>query len=107
MRVAIHTLGTRGDVQPYLALALGLKAAGHDVMIAAPTQYEAFIGTRGVAFAHLPGEFLELMNTPEAKAAMAGSAGFAAGFKMMKQFKPIGRKQLTAEWQAAQHFRPS
>ena len=25
---------------------------------------------------------------------------------MMKQFKPIGRKQLTAEWQAAQHFRP-
>jgi UDP:flavonoid glycosyltransferase YjiC (YdhE family) len=106
MRVAIHTLGTRGDVQPYLALALGLKADGHDVMIAAPTQYEAFIRTRSITFAHLPGEFLELMNSPEAKAAMARSAGFAAGFKMMKQFKPIARKQLTAEWQAAQHFRP-
>jgi UDP:flavonoid glycosyltransferase YjiC (YdhE family) len=106
MRVAIHTLGTRGDVQPYVALALGLRAAGHKVMIAAPTQYEAFIGTRGITFAHLPGEFLELMDSPAAKAAMAGSAGFAAGFRMMKQFKPIGRKQLTAEWQAAQHFRP-
>ena len=61
MRVAIHTLGTRGDVQPYLALALGLKAAGHEVLIAAPTQFEAFVGTRGIAFAHLPGEFLALM----------------------------------------------
>lgn len=29
MKVAIHTLGTRGDIQPYLALALGLEAAGH------------------------------------------------------------------------------
>jgi hypothetical protein len=37
MRVAIHTLGTRGDVQPYVALALGLKAAGHEVLIAAPS----------------------------------------------------------------------
>lgn len=106
MRVAIHTLGTRGDVQPYLALALGLRAQGHDVLIAAPSQFEAFVGTRGIAFAPLPGEFLALMETPEAKAAMAGRGGFAAGFKMMKQFKPIGRKQLTAEWAAAERFRP-
>jgi sterol 3beta-glucosyltransferase len=106
MRVAIHTLGTRGDVQPYLALALGLKAEGHDVIIAAPSQFESFVAARGIGFAHLPGEFLALMETPEAKAAMAGSGGFAAGFKMMKQFKPIGRKQLTAEWMAAQQFHP-
>jgi sterol 3beta-glucosyltransferase len=51
-------------VQPYLALALGLKEAGHEGLIAAPSQFEAFVGTRGVAFAHLPGEFLELMETP-------------------------------------------
>ena len=53
-------MGTRGDVQPYLALACGLKSAGHDVLIAAPSQFEAFVGTRGIAFAHLPGEFLAL-----------------------------------------------
>lgn len=106
MRVSIHTLGTRGDVQPYLALALGLRARGHEVQIAAPSQYETFIGNYGIAFAHLPGEFLDLMESPEAKAAMSGSAGFAAGFKMIKQFKPIGRKQLSAEWAAAKRFQP-
>lgn len=106
MRIAIHTLGTRGDVQPYLALALGLKSRGHDVLVAAPSQFEAFIGTRGIAFAHLPGEFLELLELPEAKAAIAGSAGFAAGFKLIKYFKPIGRRQLAAEWEAAKRFEP-
>lgn len=106
MRVSIHTLGTRGDVQPYLALALGLRARGHEVQIAAPSQYEAFVGNYGIAFAHLPGEFLELMDSPEAKAAMSGGSGFAAGFKMIKQFKPIGKKQLSTEWAAAKRFQP-
>lgn len=106
MRLAIHTLGTRGDVQPYLALALGLKAAGHEVLLAAPSQFEAFIGARGIEFAHLPGEFLALMETPEAKDAMSGSGGFTAGFKLIKHFKPIGRKELTLEWTAARAFRP-
>jgi UDP:flavonoid glycosyltransferase YjiC (YdhE family) len=106
VRVAIHTLGTRGDVQPYLALALGLKAAGHEVLIAAPTQFEAFVGTRGIRFAHLPSEFLDLMDSPEGKAAMSGSGGFAAGFKLIKHFKPIGRKELTLEWAAAKAFAP-
>jgi UDP:flavonoid glycosyltransferase YjiC (YdhE family) len=106
MRVAIHTLGTRGDIQPYVALALGLKERGHEVLIAAPSQFEAFIGTRGISFAHLPGEFLALMETPEAKAAMSGSGGFAAGFKLIKHFKPIGRRELSLEWAAAKQFKP-
>ncbi|MEN6522911.1 MAG: glycosyltransferase, partial [Anaerolineaceae bacterium] len=29
MRIIIPTIGTRGDVQPYIALAIGLKRAGH------------------------------------------------------------------------------
>ena len=57
-------------------------------------------------FAHLPGEFLTLMETPEFKATLAGSAGFTAGFKMLKQFRPIARRQLTAEWKAAERFKP-
>ena len=106
MRVAIHTLGTRGDVQPFLALALGLLARGHDVLLVAPAQFERFITDRGVGFSPLPGAFLDLMETPEAKAAMAGSSGFAAGLKLVEKFKPIGRQLLEAEWAAARRFAP-
>jgi sterol 3beta-glucosyltransferase len=106
MKVAIHTLGTRGDIQPYLALAIGLRTAGHDVLIAAPSQFEAFVGQHGIGFAHLPGEFLTLMDTPEFKQALAGSTGFGAGLHMLKRFRPIARRQLTAEWKAAERFEP-
>jgi sterol 3beta-glucosyltransferase len=38
-RIAVSTLGTRGDVQPYVALARGLIDRGHSVQIAAPEQF--------------------------------------------------------------------
>lgn len=33
MKIAICTVGSTGDIQPYLALALALRAAGHDVRV--------------------------------------------------------------------------
>lgn len=42
--------GSRGDVQPGIALALGLKAAGHRVRLAAPPTFERQILDRGLDF---------------------------------------------------------
>ena len=106
MRVAIETLGTRGDVQPYIALALGLRNSGHDVQLAAPVQFSDMVRERGIAFAPLPGEFLELMDTPEGKAAIAGGRGFSAGFKLLKHVRPMMRGLLDAEWAAVRAFAP-
>ena len=33
MKVLIMTLGTRGDVQPFVALAQALDAAGHEAVL--------------------------------------------------------------------------
>jgi sterol 3beta-glucosyltransferase len=106
MRVAIETLGTRGDVQPYVALAKGLIQQGHDVQLAAPSQFEGFAGEHGVPFAALPGEFLELLNSDEGKAAIAGGKGFSAGFKLLKHVRPMMRRLLEDEWQAVRSYRP-
>jgi sterol 3beta-glucosyltransferase len=48
MKIAILTVGSRGDIEPYLALATGLERAGHEVTIAAPAQYAGWIGSFGV-----------------------------------------------------------
>lgn len=106
MRVAIQTLGTRGDVQPYVALALELIRRGHEVQIAAPVQFETMIRGRGIAFGALPGQFLALMDTPEGKAAIAGGRGFSAGFKLLKHVRPLMRDLLDAEWAAVKAFAP-
>jgi len=52
MRVLFAPHGTRGDVQPLLALALGLRGRGHDVSFLVPDNFVAWI--RGYGFACEP-----------------------------------------------------
>ena len=42
------TIGSRGDVQPYIALALGLKAHGHRVTIVTHAEYKEWIEGWGI-----------------------------------------------------------
>lgn len=106
MRFAIETLGTRGDVQPYIALAMGLMARGHEVQLAAPVQFADMAAEHGIPFAGLPGEFLALLDTPEGKAAVAGGKGFSAGFKLLKHWRPLMMRLLEEEWRAVRSFQP-
>lgn len=56
MRVALVTYGTRGDVQPFVALGLALRARGHDVVVAAPRNHVAFIARAGLTAVPLSGD---------------------------------------------------
>lgn len=65
MKIGIYTYGTRGDVQPYIALALGLINNSHSVIIAAPSDFKNFVEGFGINFHPLYGKAEELMNSPE------------------------------------------
>src|ERR1700712_6023897 len=65
MNIGIFTYGTRGDVQPYVALALGLIDKGHQVTIAAPENFKDFVEGFGIVFHPLYGNAEEMMNAPE------------------------------------------
>jgi sterol 3beta-glucosyltransferase len=106
LRISIHTLGTRGDIQPYVALGLGLKARGHEVRLTAPLQFQAMAKSYGLDFAGLPGEFLDLIATPEGKAALAKGKGFSGGLRLLKHIRPLMRDVLDGEWQSAREFAP-
>ena len=54
MRLTIVTAGSRGDAQPYVALGLGLREAGHEVKIAGDPEFEALATKHGLEFAALP-----------------------------------------------------
>lgn len=107
MRVSIHTLGTRGDVQPFVSLALQLRSRGHDVQIAAPAQFDAFVRGHGIGFAPMPSEFLDLLNTPEASDAIGKGKGFSAGFKLLKKVRPMMRRLMDEELAADRAFAPN
>lgn len=42
------TIGSRGDVQPYIALGLGLKEQGHTVTIVTHAEYKEWIEGWGI-----------------------------------------------------------
>ena len=68
MRLTILTLGSRGDVQPYIALGLGLKAAGHTVCVATSNCYKKFVLSYGLNFASIAVDILGLLSTEEGQA---------------------------------------
>ena len=41
MKIAILTIGTLGDVRPYVALGAGLRRAGYEVTLATGTGFAA------------------------------------------------------------------
>ena len=49
-RIVITTFGSLGDLHPYLALALGLKARGHRVTIATSPFYQPKVESEGIGF---------------------------------------------------------
>jgi len=50
MKITMTLGGSRGDVQPCVALGIGLKAAGHEVCLAAPETFETLILGNGLDF---------------------------------------------------------
>lgn len=60
MHIPLLTYGSRGDVQPFLALAVGLQKAGHTVILAAPGRFADFVTSHGVPFAALAGDPSEI-----------------------------------------------
>lgn len=73
MNITILTAGTRGDVQPYVALGLGLKKHGHSVRIATYESFRSFVVDHGLGFAPLIGDpFAELKSKSGKKMVNSG-----------------------------------
>lgn len=60
-RITCLTIGSRGDVQPYIALCKGLLAEGHKPRIATHREFEPWVRKHGIDFAPVEGDPAELM----------------------------------------------
>ncbi len=100
MRITIVTIGTRGDVQPYIALALGLRAAGHHVTIATHATFRAFVEGHGITFAPLAGDIRAILQGEAGRQLMAEANPLRAIRRLQGLAAPI-ICQVTADILAA------
>ena len=61
LRITCLTIGSRGDVQPYIALCKRLLAEGHRPKIATHAEFKDWVTKHGIEFATVDGDPAELM----------------------------------------------
>lgn len=67
MKIAILTLGTRGDVQPYAVLGRALKKRGHDVVLSTAKNFRSLITSYDLDFVPVDADFQALLTSSEGK----------------------------------------
>ena len=98
MRVFIATFGARGDVEPFLALGLGLKDAGHEVVLYTARRFESWIAGYGLAARSVSDDLLDLMDAEDGRTVMdpAGRplSAMRAGLRMNRAAGPINERMM-------------
>ena len=61
LRITCLTIGSRGDVQPYIALCKRLLEEGHRPKIASHAEFKGWVTKHGIEFATVDGDPAELM----------------------------------------------
>jgi UDP:flavonoid glycosyltransferase YjiC (YdhE family) len=84
VRIAVLTLGSQGDVEPFVALAKGLSGAGHDVYVGTGDDFEPLVRRHGLGFTHVGGDMHAMLSTPEGRQLMR-SRNPVTAIKRMKQ----------------------
>lgn len=73
MKIAILTLGTRGDVQPYAVLGQALRQRGHQVTLSTAKNFEQLVKSYDIDFIPVEADFQEVLNSDEGKKMMKGN----------------------------------
>lgn len=100
LRIALLTLGTRGDVQPFIALGKALKARGHDVVLGAPENFQHWIEGHGLEYRSIGVDMQAFVQSLRARQVMAGNV-FAMARMWRETIVPLTRRSLDAIWEIA------
>lgn len=104
MKITILTSGTRGDLQPYLALGVGLNQAGHHVKMVASLDFEAFIRSYGLDFFPLQINMVRVMDNEDVQAVLEAGNPLKGLLLQQQIMKSHSQKDLvqTDMWNACQ-----
>jgi sterol 3beta-glucosyltransferase len=98
LNITCLTIGSRGDVQPYIALCKGLLAEGHKPRIATHAEFEPWVRKHGIDFKPVDGDPAELMRICVENGMFTYSFLREASLKFRSWIDEL----LSSAWQACQ-----
>ncbi len=102
-KILIASLGTRGDVQPYVALAKALTAQGAEVTLVTGEGFDDMIEAAGARSRPVPINYQTLLQSPEVQAALFTLKGKVRAARQNMDLQKEITRQL---WQTGQEERP-
>lgn len=103
LKILIATLGTRGDVQPYVALAQELALQGADVVLSTGEGFEDMIERAGARARPVPVNYQTLLQQEDIRAALHSLKGM---IKAARQNIVLQREIVKVLWQIGLEEKP-
>ncbi|KAJ6466955.1 sterol glucosyltransferase [Mycena sanguinolenta] len=91
LNIVLQVVGSRGDVQPFIALGRELQKHGHRVRLATHNVFEDFVRTSGLEFYPIGGDPAELM------AYMVRNPGLIPGIRSLRAGDVQRKRAMVAE----------
>lgn len=99
LNIVIQIVGSRGDVQPFVALGVELKRHGHRVRLATHNVFESFVRDAGVDFYPIGGDPAELMAYMVRNPGLIPSMGSLRSGDIQKK-RHMVKEMLDGFWQS-------
>jgi sterol 3beta-glucosyltransferase len=103
MKIILISIGTRGDMEPFLAIGEILKEKGHQVICAFPEQFRDLVEDSNLEFASLGSKYIEMLESDVGKAAMGESGSglkkFLANVKLARKSTEINKELVNKQYE--------
>ncbi len=96
MKIILVSVGTRGDMEPMLAVGQIAQQRGHQVICAFPEQFQRLAEEAGLEFASLGEKYIEMLDSDAGKKAMGGGG---SGLEKLLATLKLARNQTAANKQ--------
>ena len=100
-RIALVTIGTQGDVQPYLALAIALQERGYSVVLGASEEFQGLVEGYGIEF-HTLGPSIQAFLTQQRFENAMSQSMLINGPSLLRQGQQIVDTAARHAWRMCQ-----
>jgi UDP:flavonoid glycosyltransferase YjiC (YdhE family) len=110
MKILLISIGSRGDMEPFLAAGELLKKYGHEVVCLFPEQFRSLAEESDFRFLSLGTEFIQMLESEVGKVALGGSGSIlkkvVSYSQLARDFKFVSKKLVAIQQEVVEQEKP-